>query len=569
MHKPSSQADKATVSKLLARAVLGADLELIDSVTRKGYSNWVDEQLKRPVQISFQKTTEEIWDYFRNAYIKKWGRGKVVGNDQVQPYWFYWRMAWWHNIMNTDDQLRQRATLALSEIFVISEKSNLELSGPGLANYYDMLSKHAFGNYRDLLFDVTMHPMMGVYLSHMNNGKTDKAKNLHPDENYAREIMQLFSIGLYELNTDGTRKKDAKGNDIPTYDNNDIKEFAKIFTGFAPASYQYAWGGFEGYSVEWANEYNYLVPTINTTDPMQLMEQWHEPGKKHLLRNTAVPAGQTALQDINAAIDNLFHHPNVGPFIGKLLIQRLVTSNPSKGYVKRVAEAFNDNGKGERGDMGHVFRSILLDPEALSEKSLSDPTFGKVREPLLRATQALKAFKASNESGKFWFWGHRLEKTVEQSILASPTVFNFFLPDHQPNGPIADNDLVSPEMQIHNSATSIDYINLMYEWFYAHSPLMVTTVPSSRKIEAPETDNPVRLRKEDRVSFDFSTETALAKQPEALLDHLDILLAGGQLSDKTKKTIIQSLKPFKGDDNIVARTAAFMVMISPDYAIQK
>ncbi|MEL7251890.1 MAG: DUF1800 family protein, partial [Bacteroidota bacterium] len=245
----------------------------------------------------------------------------------VIPYWYYWKMAWWNNILRSEDHVRQRVTHALSQIFVISEKSNLQLSGPGMANYYDLLHQHAFGNFRDLLYDISLHPMMGFYLSHINNPKSDEANNIHPDENYAREIMQLFSIGLFELNPDGTRQLDDNGNPIPTYDNNDIKEFAKIFTGLAPAGYWWPWEDYSLYPPEWGSEYNESPATVVTWEPMVAFDNWHEPGPKYLLRGQQVPAGQTTLEDINDAIDNLFHHPNVGPFIGKLLIQRLVKSN--------------------------------------------------------------------------------------------------------------------------------------------------------------------------------------------------------------------------------------------------
>lgn len=388
-------------SQFLRMASLGADYETIESVKNQGISPWLESQLSLAPAVSFKDTTWMIWDHFKPLYIARWGQSAVENaGDAVIPYWYYWKMAWYNNILKSDDHLRQRAAQALSQIFVISEKSNLQLSGPGMADYYDKLYAGAFGNFRDLLYEVTMHPMMGFYLSHINNPKSNAAQNIHPDENYAREIMQLFSIGLFELNADGTRKKDANGQDIPTYDNDDIKEFAKIFTGLAPAGYWWPWQDYSGLSTIWGDNFNNSPVTTINWEPMIPFDNWHEPGAKTLLNGTVVPAGGTTMSDINAALDNLFEHPNVGPFIGRLLIQRLVTANPTPQYVARVAAAFDDNGAGVRGDMKAVFRSILTDPEALNCEWEEVSYHGKQSEPSIRYTQLLRAFNVSNQSGK-------------------------------------------------------------------------------------------------------------------------------------------------------------------------
>ena len=358
--------DEAAASRFLSYASLGTDYETITAVANQGVSDWLDTQFATPPVVSFQDTTWMIWEHFKQLYIDKWGYSTVSdASDAVIPYSYYFRMAWWNNILKADDHLRQRVAQAYSQIFVISEKSKLDLSGPGMANYYDTLYGNAFGNFRDLLHEVSMHPMMGFYLSHINNPKSNAANNTHPDENYAREVMQLFSIGLYELNEDGTRKKDAQNNDIPTYDNDDISEFAKIFTGLAPAGYWWPWEDVSTVPTEWASTYNKEPATTINWQPMIPFDSWHEPGQKLLLNGQVVPAGQTTLQDIDDAIDNLFNHPNVGPFIGRLLIQRLVKSNPTPAYIKRVTQKFNDNGQGVRGDMEAVIRAILTDAEAL------------------------------------------------------------------------------------------------------------------------------------------------------------------------------------------------------------
>ena len=562
--------DEYAAARFLGYASLGADYETIMAVENQGISNWLDSQFAMPPQVSFKDTTWMIWDHFYPQYINYWGYNNVVNSgDAVVPYWFYWKMAWWNNILKSDDHLRQRVAQAYSQIFVISEKSNLQLSGPGMADYYDMLYGHAFGNFRDLLYDVSLHPMMGFYLSHINNPKSDAANNIHPDENYAREIMQLFSIGLFELNQDGTRQTDAQGNDIPTYDNNDIKEFAKIFTGLAPAGYYWPWEDYSWLPTAWGDDYNNSPVTTITWEPMIPFNNWHEPGAKYLLNGQVVPAGQTTLQDINAAIDNLFNHPNVGPFIGKLLIQRLVKSNPSPDYVSRVAAAFNDNGAGVRGDMEAVIRAILADAEALDCSWENDEQAGKMREPMLRYTQALRAFNVTNQSKRLWNWGYLFDEAVSQGVLTSPSVFNFYLPDYQPNGPIADLDLVAPEFQIHTSATSINYMNLVYDWFLKDYYGEIATYASGTVINAPGYE-PNELDPVDYLYLDLSDEIALANDATALVDRLDLILTGGAFSQTTKTTMVNTIEQIPiANPNARVRTALYLSFISPDYIIQK
>jgi len=561
------QKDPYGAARFLNSASLGADYEIIMKVADLGASDWLETQFTMPLQADFTDTTWMIWEHFYPQYIRIWGRRYIVNHgDAVIPYWFYWKMAWWNNVLKSDDHVRQRVTQALSQILVISEKSNLELSGPGMANFYDLLYRHAFGNFRDLLYEVSLHPMMGFYLSHINNPKSDEANNIHPDENYAREIMQLFSIGLFELNEDGTRKQDAQGNDIPTYDNDDIKEFAKIFTGLGPAGYWWPWENYEGLPVEWGNEYNESPATIVTWESMIPFEEWHEPGEKYLLNGQVVPAGQPTLKDISDAVDNLFNHPNVGPFIGKLLIQRLVTSNPSPAYVARVSAAFADNGEGVRGDMKAMIRAILLDVEALDCQGVEGEAL-KVKEPLLRYTQALRAFNVTNQSGRLWNWGFQFDEAVSQGILASPSVFNFYLPEYQPNGPIADADLFAPEFQIHTSATSINYINLVYDWFINDYYGEIATHAGDQYHNAPSYEiedlDPV-----DYLYLDLEEEYELAYDAPALVERLNLILTGGLFSESTKASIISSVEEL-ADPVERVRAALFLAFIAPEYAMLK
>jgi len=433
--------------------------------------------------------------------------------------------------MTSDDHLRQRTAQALSQIFVVSEKSNLQLSGPGLADYYDVLYKNAFGNFRDILYEVSLHPMMGYYLSHLDNPKADPANNIHPDENYAREIMQLFSIGL------------------------------------SAPGYYWPWEDYSSLPPEFGNkEFNSPISTINW-EPMVAFENQHEQGVKNLLNGQVVPAGQTTLEDINDAIDNLFNHPNVGPFIGKLLIQRLVKSNPSPAYVARVAAKFNDNGVGVRGDMEAFISAILTDAEALDCSWQDNAHHGKLRAPLLRYTQAMRAFNAQNQSGRMWNWGYLFEEAVDQGILASPSVFNFYLPEFQPNGPISDADLVAPEYQIHTSATSINFINLAYDWFIKEYYMEIATHAGNDAHNAPSY-NENDLDPVDYVFLDLTDEIEIANDPAALVERLNLIMTGGAFSEATKTNIINAITPLSSNNDRV-KAALYLAFISPDYSIQK
>lgn len=554
-------------SRFLGQATLGADFELIEEVAALGEADWIDQQFATP-PVSFRDSAQMIWDHFVDLYIEDYGSENIIGNPAIFPTTVYYRMAWWHNTMNGEDQLRQRVALALSEIFVVSEKSDLQLNGLGLADYYDVLYRNAFGNFRDLLEEVTYHPAMGFYLTHINNERTDTVNNIFPDENYAREVMQLFTIGLYELNQDGSQMLDENQNPIATYDNNDIQEFAKVFTGLGPSEYWNHWEDLSFIPVQWNNPNN-TVPSINLFQPMVMFEEWHEPGEKLLLNDITIPAGQTGEEDISDALDNLFNHPNVGPFIGRQLIQRLVKSNPTPEYISRVAAAFNDNGDGIRGDMKAVIKAILLDPEARECDWIDEIDSGKLREPLIRYAQFMRAFNASNETERLWNVAFLLEFAVMQHPLAAPSVFNFYLPDHQPNGPIIDAGLVAPEFQILTSATSLNYINLIYGVLLTDVYMDVATESSAFAMGFPEFD-PNLLPLEDRVALDLSDELLLSDNIDALVERLDILLTGGVMSQESKETIADAAFLINlVDDELAVKTAILLTLISPDYVIQK
>jgi uncharacterized protein (DUF1800 family) len=371
---------------------------------------------------------------------------------------------------------------------------------------------------------------MGVYLSHLRNEKT--AGGRFPDENYAREVMQLFSVGLFLLRPDGSFELDGTGQPIPTYDNDDITEFAKIFTGLAFAGSDH---DFHDGQPQW-------------TAPMRMYDEYHEPGSKQLLRATLVPAGQTGMQDVEDALDTLFEHPNTGPFIARRLIQRLVTSNPSPGYLERVAAAFADDGHGVRGDMRAVIRAILLDPEARNWPDNGDITQGMLRESFLRRVHLARAFDAANLVSSFPISDQGAPFDFAQRPLSSPTVFNFFLPDHQPAGVIRKAGLVAPEFQILTTVTALSSANALRS--------QVDGVMNNETNPAFE------------VRLDLKDEIAIASNVRALIDRLDLILMYGNMSAPMRTVLIRALAQ---RHNPVERVslAVHLISISPEYCVLK
>ncbi len=521
---PPTTAELEDASRFAAQATFGLGYDDIRLLARQGKSAWIDEQIALPITDHSSIVTD---------LVRRRDAGEFAQFEQDIEYLILFRrLAWWHRTVTADDQLRQRVAFALSQIFVVSDNVDELIINPyAMSGYYDMLLGNAFGNFRDLLRDVSLHPAMGIYLSHVNNRKSDPANNIFPDENYAREIMQLFSIGLFELNNDGSLRLDAGGDPIPTYSNVEIREFAKIFTGFS----------FGGSGAFFGNP----IPEFLVS--MQMFDAQHEQGAKHLLNGTVVPAGQTGLQDFEAAIDNLFNHPNVGPFIGKQLIQRLVTSNPSPAYVDRVARAFNGDSTGVRGDMAAVIRAVLLDPEAQAAPG-SDPSFGKLREPVVRYAALLRQLGASSDDGFIANTGYFLQELGKQHPLSAPSVFNFFLPAHSPAGEIADAGLVAPEFQITTSNSVVGMSNLV-DFIVVGD--FVTDVPEPF---AP-------------VSLTFADYVDIVGDVDALVGRLDLVLTAGTLHGSTRQAIAGLLEEIE-DENVRLRIALYLFLVSPDYAVR-
>jgi uncharacterized protein (DUF1800 family) len=525
-------------SRFLAQATFGPTTEAITELRNLGYDYgaWIDREVAKPATYAAPlavaaKTSGQITS-ITNAHNRR-ARNQVM--------------------IAGDDQLRQRVAYALSQIFVISDNiSAISNAQEGSSSYYDMLVRDSFGSFQQLLLDVTRHPMMGRYLSHYHNRKANAAIGTRPDENYAREVMQLFTIGLYKLNPDGTYQVDGTGRPLESYTNDQITEFARVFTGFTDEDNNPNAVGTGTGRTDFPR-----VTAQNYTDPMKMWDLQHDTGGKTLhnypgVRKSSLPAGQTGMQDVTDAIDNLVEHPNTGPFIARQLIQRLVTSNPSNGYVARVATAFANNGRGQRGDMAAVIKAILLDPEARSLTFLTDPEHGKLREPFIRVTHLLRAFryKVNGTLLPYDFASAVTENTLGQYPMSSPSVFNFYLPDYEPPGVIGTAGLVGPEFQILNSVFGVTTPNALYN--------LITT----------NTGN---------FTLDLTPQANLTDNPDLLVDNLDLLLTHGTLSSATRAKIITAVNgvtaamvPANSTLALTkARMAVYLLAVSPDFAVLK
>ncbi|MEZ4907025.1 MAG: DUF1800 domain-containing protein [Saprospiraceae bacterium] len=529
-------------SRFLTQSTFGPDMNTIEEVADMGIENWLDDQLNKPAT----NFLNSLYDNF-NA-INQWRLTHGVDSTDIadSPSWTNFLYTWWENNIFNDDMVRQRVAFALSEILVVSLESDLSSFPEALASYYDIFSEGAFGNFRDIMDRVTYHMAMGYYLSHLNNPKTIPSENIHPDENYAREIMQLFTIGLYELNNDGTRKHDADGNDIPTYTNDDIKELAKVFTGLGPGAIL---------PNQWVTEpnFSYSIWISDMTVPMKMYNDWHEQGEKVLLNGYVISDGNDGDTDIKLALDYLFNHPNTGPFICKQLIQKLVKSNPSSEYVDRVASVFNSNESGIRGDMKSVIKAIFMDEEARDCHWMEDSTNGKLREPLLRYLAFTRATDKDQAFGNYWNIGWSFWQETGQAPMASPSVFNFYLPYFQPNGAIADEGLIAPEFQIHNSRTSVGYMNNVYRW--ARWQILFEDW----------------VEESPNATVDFYRLEPMSRDPEVLLNYFDIIYTYGTLSDETRDIIKETVSELSGSDYKYNRAtlASYLMLISPDFNIIK
>ncbi len=538
-------------SRFLMQATFGPTPRDIVQLMEMGEDAWLEEQLAMPathhLPLLDKRFTQLGWIPAPEQDDTEEGWQRDLQRSDI----------WWEVSLWGPDQLRQRVAYALSQILVISNVSDvLYNDSRGIANYQDILADHAFGNYRDLLKAVTLNPMMGEYLSMVRNEKADFARNIRPDENYARELMQLFAIGLVELDLDGGTRLDDQGQPIPTYDQTTVKELARVFTGWNMATITHWW--------EWTES------GASEVLPMKAFPAYHDQGEKILFGNRVIPAGNTPEQDVDAALDIIFAHPNVAPFISKQLIQRLVTSNPSPAYVARVASVFNDNGAGVKGDLKAVVRSILLDEEARQGHRQSPDTFGKLREPILKVSALWRAFNATGtptrlDGGqvtppRIRFRGS--DRELGQRPYGSFSVFNFYRPDYQPGGELRDMGLVAPEFQILTESAIVAKTNFLSgAIFWRDTPhdWLEPVIDGNWDVF------PSRLH--------LGEEKALASQPAALLDRLNLLLMAGQMSVEMYTTLETFLNRWPAHEawqrDISVYDAVFLVMASPEYAVQR
>jgi len=540
----------------------GPDADLIpenlEPVVQSGYEAWITNQFDRPIGY-LQPFTD-------------WARDHASG---MALYGNYKEFSWWHRVMGdlrprpdaaatlTPDPLRQRLAFALSEILVASDRpEQLIVEQRGMANFYDLMVKHAFGNYRDLLFDVATHPVMGIYLSHLGNRKADPVNRIYPDENFAREVMQLFSIGLWKLNPDGTRMMDSQvpPQPIPTYNNGDITELARVFTGQS-----------------FGNNANFTMDPRDYTIPMKMWDAEHDCNPKTLIENLSLPlrtpssgnTGTAGMADVNAAITNLFNHANVGPFIGRQLIQRLVTSNPSPEYIGRVSAAFANNGSGVRGDMKAVIRAILLDDEARNPANIDLPTWGRLREPFLRVVNMAKAFDAKSASGYFPLDQFTLDHM--QDPMNAPSVFNFFLPAHSPPGPLTQLGLVAPEFQLINASSAITGPNYFWNAIGGSLHRWGNGTPDYNVYLQTDTELGM-IVPAAAINQDVPSGNTVY-DPDPLLRKLDLVLTGGTLSPQQFQIIREAILRVNPGTwewhRERLRLAIYLIVTSPDFNVQR
>ena len=505
------------VSRFLNQATFGPTFDMIQDLHNSGesFAAWIDSQITMSPTLITESMEREVM-------------GGAIRNHQL------FHRGWWRATAKGADQLRQRMAFALSQILVVSgQGSDVVRGSPEAASaYYEILQNQAFGNYADLLEAITYNLGMGSYLGHLRNQNEDPELRIFPDENYARELMQLFSIGLWELNEDGSRRFDHIGKAIPTYTNFHITELAKVMTGFN-------WGGTNSF-YEYKNR-----PDL----PMTIWETHHERGEKFLVNGGYLPANMKPAKDVRIAIENLVNHPSAGPFIGRLLIQRFTTSNPSPAYIRRVSRAFSDNGKGIRGDLGAVIRSILLDPEARSQSISRGERHGKMREPYLTYAHLSRAFSSKNEDDVFYILTDDHLDYFGQRPLMSPTVFNFYSPNYQPADEAGEVDFFAPEFEILTPLRSVLWPNLLrknIELGFAYSPDFT------------------HLTRD----HDFTIERALINHPENLVDRLDLIFTYGTLKQETRQIILNMMNDAGLDsDEKKLWTAIYAVMTSPEYVI--
>lgn len=537
-------------ARFLTHATLGPTDASVNAVTSSGYDAWIAAQMALPPTL-LEPVAQNAENLLRGSSTGTYGTYMIIGAGTASDFMRFWMQSQ----VTAPDELRQRVALALSEHFVVSfNNSNTRWNGIAMAHYYDILNANAFGNFRDLMAKVTLNPEMAIWLSWIDNQNeiADANGNLtrHPDENYAREVMQLFTIGPVKLNPDGTPQLDAKGSPIATYTHDDIYGIARVLTGWNRDKTQMIMNYDLSYQ---GSTYAPLVPTS---------PKYHSVSAKTFL-GTTIPAtspatAQSMTQELNTVLDTLFNHPNTAPFVCTRLIKSLVTSNPSPAYVQRVSTVFANDGTGVRGNLAAVVKAILLDSEALNDANLNNPNFGKVREPVLRFTNWWRAFGLQAAATKQINVTNLSDPDygLNQSVMNPDTVFNFFSPSYvPPHSTTASAGLSSPEMQIVNEQTMVGYLNYIRN--------AISTDPA-------------------KGGAAYTTELTLAEDAtiDSLLDRLNLLLMAGTMTPEVRSIIrtgtlsVAVPDPANTPKGALERrsriqTAIFLTMAAPEYLVQK
>jgi uncharacterized protein (DUF1800 family) len=537
-------AQRAAASRFLVQASFGPTAAEIDKLVASTPAAWINAQMALPANADYVNHVQAKYS-LGDAY-----RPGGAEYSDVRVTERFWKLA-----ATAPDQLRKRVGFALHHILMASQNdSNLYSHSRAYANYLDTLDKHAFGNFRTLLEEMALSPVMGIYLSHMRNRKEDPSTGRMPDENFAREIMQLFTIGLVELNANGTPRLDGNGRTIETYTNADVVALAKVFTGWS-------WGFPDAQLTESNFRWGWPDYSAAKDTRIDLQRMKAYPGQRSTAEVSlfagkpwalVIPANSTPAVALRMALDTLFNHPNVGPFIGRQLIQQLVTSDPSPAYVARVAAAFANNGAGVRGDLAAVVRAVLLDTEARTTP-VAGATTGKLREPILRIAHAMRALGATSPSGEYMIAWEM--ESLSQQATHSPSVFGWFRPGYVPPGTsFAARGATAPEFQIVNESTTASWINqveALCSWGIGWNGLSAD------------------------VTIPFTPQVAMvtAGNLAALIEHLNVLLFAGRMSNALRLDLMDAVGSVGGTDAAShlnrARMAAYVAMTSPEFLAQR
>jgi uncharacterized protein (DUF1800 family) len=537
-----AQPSAADAVRFLEQSTFGPTPELIARVRQAGFEAFLDEQMGAPIS-----------DYLELPFWPQTRPTSCTGDCQRDNYTYYQlQRHFFTNALYGQDQLRQRVAFALGQILVTSQ---VDIPLPSwMRGYQQLLYRSAFGNFRQLLYDITLNPTMGRFLDMLNNRCQTRTPpdvsicrnglNSQPNENYAREILQLFSIGTFLLNQDGTRQLDGNGNSIPTYDQKIVEEFARVFTGWilAPA-------------LPGPEEIGGTVP--NYRDPLRVRldsqgrEEYHDKGPKTLLNGFQLPGGRSQTQELNAAIDNIAFDPNVAPFIGKQLIQHLVTSNPTPGYVARISAVFTANANSST-QLYDVVRAILLDPEARGDfiDPVAQPNYGKLREPVQFITNLLRAFNATSDGvlNSLNVGGSSIGSAdMSQNVFQAPSVFSFY----PPTARVPGENALGPQFGIFSSLTSLRRANFANRVIFSNIPAAAPNRPTG-------------------TSIDLSPWDPLASNPDQLIEALNQLLLHGAMSAEMRDSVRVAVETIPASNaRLRVRTALYLIATSSQYQVQR